>query len=154
MCCVIPPASVAVTLVSRIASSSEVFAMIHVAHDGDHGRALHMVFGLIRHFLLGFGFLFEADHVGAESELRAHFLGDIEIQRLVDGGENSLGNELLDDVLRLDVHLFRQLFDRDAFGDGDRLELLGRSRRTRQFDNLGDSFGNLGSLRPFLPDEP
>ncbi len=41
MCCVIPPASPPATSVSRIASSSDGFAVIDVTHDGHHGRTRH-----------------------------------------------------------------------------------------------------------------
>ena len=113
-----------------------------------------MILRIVRDFLFGFGFLFEADDIGPESEFGAHFLCGIEIQSLVDGGQNPLGDKLLNDVFRLDIHLFRQLFDGDPFGNGNGLEILRRSRWTRQFDHFGDDpLGYFRFLRLFLPDE-
>ncbi len=140
MCCVMPPASVVgdIGLADRI--QQRRLAVIDVAHDGDDRRAREVVLRPVGHFLLGFGLLLETDDFGAETELGAHFLGDVEVQRLVDGGQDPLGDELLDDVLRLDLHLFRELFQGHAFGDRDRLEIFGRRGRTREFDHLGDPF--------------
>ena len=54
------------------------FSVIHVTHNGDYGRTCYMIFRFVGDFLLGFGFLLEADHVGPESEFGAHFFGGIQ----------------------------------------------------------------------------
>ena len=62
-------------------------SMVYVAHDGDHGRSLDMVFRTIRNFLFGLRFLLKADYVGTESKLGAHFSCGIKVKGLVDRGK-------------------------------------------------------------------
>ena len=102
--------------------------MIDVSHDGDHGRALHEILRLFGEFDFLRGFLFVADLVGGSAELARHLFGHLGIERLVDGGEDLPLDQLLDDEIGLDVELFGELFDGDAFGDGD-LAIDGRRAR-------------------------
>ena len=66
-----PPASRPATLVARMASSSDVFAVIDVAHDGDHGRTLHQILLFLGQFDFLDGFFFVAHRVGGGAEARA-----------------------------------------------------------------------------------
>lgn len=52
MCCVIPPASPAVTQVLRMASRREVFSVVDVTHDGYYGRSGGEIFWII--FVVGY----------------------------------------------------------------------------------------------------
>ena len=70
--------------------------MIDVAHDGDHGGAAHAcrssIFGLgdfVR------GFFFVADVAGDGAESARQFLGQLDVERLVDGGEDLLVDQTL-----------------------------------------------------------
>ncbi len=104
------------------------FAVIDVAHDGDHGRAPHFIGG---HF--GFGdflraLFFVADLVGGSAELARQILGHLYVEILVDGGEDLLFHQLLDHQIGFDAELFGKLFDGDAFGNRD-LAIDGRWRR-------------------------
>ena len=103
-------------------------AVIDVAHDGHHRGALQQVLRVLGVFHFLHGFLFVADGGGGGAELARQFGGQFRIERLVDGGEDSLVHQLLDHQARLDVELFGKLLDRDAFGDGD-LAVDGRRAR-------------------------
>ena len=94
-------------------------AVIHVAHDGDHGRALLQVLGLFGLFHRLHGLFFVADGGGGGAEVARHFGGQLGIERLVDGGEDAAVHQLLDHQGGLDVELFGELLDGDALGDGD-----------------------------------
>ena len=70
--------------------------MVNVAHDGDH-RGPRNRFGASSLFtgssfgnLLG-SLLFEADHVGVGAEEASHFAGELSIECLIDGRENTAG---------------------------------------------------------------
>src|ERR1019366_3831521 len=70
-------------------------AMIDVAHDGDHGSAPHLILGVLG-FLHGLhGFDFVADGSGGGAEIAGDFGGQLGVQGLVDGHENSAVHELL-----------------------------------------------------------
>ena len=91
------------------------FAVIDVAHDGDHRRAPHFIGG-------DFGFrdllrtlFFVADLVGGSAELARQILRHLHVEILVDGGEDFLFHQLLDHQVGFDAELFGKLFDRDAF---------------------------------------
>ncbi len=115
------------------------FAVIDVAHDGDHGSAPHLIGGYF-----GFGDLlralfFVADLVGGSAELARQVLGHLYVEILVDGGEDLLFHQLLDHQVGFDAELFGKLFDGDALGDGDlaidgwrRRRLLAAARRHPQ----------------------
>ena len=93
--------------------------VIDVAHDGDHGSAAYLilrVFGFL-HRLHGFDFV--AHGSGGSAEIARDIGGQFGVQRLVDGHENSAVHQFLHHHVGLHVELFAQLFDRDAFGDGD-----------------------------------
>ena len=70
---------------------------------------------------------FVADLVGGSAEIARQFLGQLDIQGLVDGGEDFLLHQLLDHQVGLDAELLGKLLDGDAFGNGD-LAIDGRRR--------------------------
>ena len=94
-------------------------AVIHVAHDGDHGRALDLVLLLLRRLDLLHGFFFEADGGGRGAELARQIGGELGIERLVDGGEDIAVDQLLDHQAGFDVQLLGKFLDGDAFGNRD-----------------------------------
>ena len=102
-------------------------AVIDVAHDGDHGRALEQILLLFGNLHLLLRFFFVGDGGGGGAKLARDFGGELGIERLVDGGEDVAIDQLLDDQAGLDVQLFGKLFDGDAFGNGD---LAADRRRT------------------------
>ena len=65
------------------------FAVIDVAHDGDHGRAAHEIFRFFGFFDILRAFLFVGDLVGGSAELARQIFGQLYVESLVDGGENS-----------------------------------------------------------------
>ena len=81
------------------------------------------------------GLLFEGDDVGVRSEEARHLAGQFGIERLIDGGENAAEQQARNQVLGANSKLLRQIFDADAFGDGDaardRLRLV-RKRQPRR----------------------
>ena len=105
-------------------------AMIDVTHHGDHRRSLRQLVGpihlhvvehffpagLVRHILLGF--FLEGDDLGFRAELLGYSLGHLRIQRLVDRGQDALGDQLGDHVLGLAVQLLGEFFDRHRLGEG------------------------------------
>ena len=102
-------------------------AVVNVAHDGHHRSAAHQiggVFGLDD--FLG-RFLLVTDLVGGRAKFTRQLFRELYIQGLVNGGEGLLLHQLLDDQVGLDAELFRKLFNRDAFGNGD-LAIDGRRR--------------------------
>ena len=115
-------------------------AVIHVAHDGDHRRTRHTFRGdafLARGSFGNFfgGLLFEGDDIGVGAEEARHLAGQFGIERLVDGGEHTAGQQARDQVLGAEPEQFRQIFDADAFRNGDaardRLRLV-RERQPRR----------------------
>ncbi len=102
-------------------------AVIDVAHDGDHRGALHAVGGLLGLFDDLRAFLFEADFVGGSAEVARDLLGHLDVEVLVDGGEDLLLHQLLDHQVGFDAELFGKLLYGDAFRDGD-LAVDGRRR--------------------------
>ena len=93
--------------------------MIDVAHDGDDRRASDEVFcflGLLD--VLG-RFFFEADLVRGSAELARDFLRQFHVESLVNGRENLLFDQLLDDQVRFYAQLFGEFLHRDAFRNGD-----------------------------------
>ncbi len=95
------------------------FAMIHVAHDGHHRRAAHFIGS---HFRFG-DFLralfFVADLVGGRAEFARQVLGHLDVQVLVDGGEDFLLHQLFDHQIGFDAELLGKLFYRDTFRNRD-----------------------------------
>src|ERR1019366_8444810 len=90
-------------------------AVVHVAHDGDHGRPFFEILGIFGLFHRLHGLLFVSDGGGGGAEFAGHLGGQLGIQRLVDGGEDAAVQQLLDDQVGLDVELFGKLFYGDAF---------------------------------------
>ena len=95
------------------------FAVVDVAHDGDHRGARRPLALRFRRDLLLQGLLFERNHRGGGVEVLGDFAGELDVERLVDGGEHAAVEQHLDDVLGADVELLGQLLDGDALGDGD-----------------------------------
>ena len=94
-------------------------AMVDVTHDGDHGSALHAVrldLGLLN---VLHRFLFEGDGVYRRAEIPRQLVGQLGIERLVDGGEDIAIDQLLDHQAGFHVQLLGKLFYGDAFRDGD-----------------------------------
>ena len=78
-----------------------------------------MIFGLLGELgYLGL-FFFEAHLVGGCTEFASEVPGHLGIEGLVDGGENLLLHQFLDDQVSLDTQLLRQFFYSDAIGDGN-----------------------------------
>ena len=113
-------------------------AVVHVAHHGHDRRTTDVVLGLVLDLLPSFRFLLERDDFRPVSELGADLLGDIDVECLVDRGNDPFGKKLPDDELGLDVHLLGELFQGHALGDRDRLEFLGADWRPRELDDPGD----------------
>ena len=95
------------------------FAVIHVAHDGDHRSAPDLVLGVFRllHRLHGFGLV--ADGGGGRAEIARHLGGQLRIERLVDGDKDALVHQLLHHQRGLHVQLLGEFLHRDAFGNRD-----------------------------------
>ena len=117
------------------------FAVIDVAHDGDHGRTRHTFGGGAFFTRGGVGdffrrLFFEGDHVGVGSEEARHFAGQFGVERLVDGGEYAASQQARDQIFGADSELFRQILDADAFRNGDaardRLRLVGERQPRRR----------------------
>ncbi len=64
-------------------------------------------------------FLFVSDFVGGSTEFARQIFGQFDVEGLVNGGEDLLFEQLLDDEIGFDAELFGEFFDGDAFGDGD-----------------------------------
>ena len=91
-------------------------AVVHVAHDGDHGRTRQGLGGLGLHFFVGEGLgVVQRGHHGGV----AHFFDDdhgrVLVERLVDGDHLAHLHQRLDDFGCLDGHLVRQLGHGDGF---------------------------------------
>ncbi len=94
-------------------------AMVHVAHDGDHGRALHLVLFLLCRFDVLHRFYFETYSRGRSAKLARDIGSELCVQGLIDRGEDVAIHKLLDDQAGFYVQLFGKFFDCDAFGDRD-----------------------------------
>ena len=120
MCCVMPPASRVGDIGRADGVEQRSFAVIDVAHDGDHrsarsrdpARSSASSTSQRRFFL-------EAERAGGCAEVAGDILGQFDVERLVDGGEDLAVDELLDDEAGLDAELLGQFLDGDAFADGD-----------------------------------
>ena len=125
MCCVMPPASPAATLVWRIASSSEVLPWstcpmtVTTGARGTRGAA-----GAVPSFVSWAGarelqLFLEGDDGGLDPD----FLGELDrglgVERLVDRGEDAAPHEKPQDVLGKNAEFLRQLLDRDSLGEED-----------------------------------
>src|SRR6185312_2474847 len=98
-------------------------AMVHVAHDGDHGGTRyspHRLFGSrFRSYSFLGRLLFEADDGSLSSEETRHLGSQFRIESLVDSGKYALGQQARDKVLGANPKLLRQILDADALGNGD-----------------------------------
>ncbi|OQA36537.1 MAG: hypothetical protein BWY56_01392 [Acidobacteria bacterium ADurb.Bin340] len=93
-------------------------AVVHVAHDGDHGAAGHLVAHGLAGVLGGeLDILLEGDDVRQVAELPGDVLGQFGIQGLVDGGHDPPVQQLGHHVLGRAVALLGKLLHRDAFGE-------------------------------------
>ena len=124
-------------------------AVIHVAHDRDHGRTRHafaggtfLTSGRIGDFLGGL--FFEGDHVGIRSEEARHLAGQFGVERLVDGGEHAASQQARDQILGANSQLLGQVLDADSFRDGDaardRLRLVRKRQARRRHEALHRAF--------------
>src|SRR5258708_8421310 len=57
--------------------------------------------------------------MGFRTEEARHLTGQFRVERLVDGGEHTATQQARDQILGANVELLGQIFDADAFGDGD-----------------------------------
>ena len=84
-------------------------AVIDVAHDGHHRRAANAVGSFLGLLDLLRALFLEADFVGGCAELARDLLGHFRVEILVDGGENLLLHQLLDDQIRFDARASRTI---------------------------------------------
>lgn len=106
--------------------------MINVAHHSDDRSTRREPFGfivltnvLMRHLL------FERDHLNDPAEGFGEACSRLNIESLIDAGENAAVEEILQQLLRANVQLFGELTHGDAFGDGDWARLANNWRRGR-----------------------
>ncbi len=104
-------------------------AVIHMAHDRDHGRARHFeligVFGF-EHFFNGLvgEFFLVADDGGGGAELGGHVLHHLRVERLIHRNEDAAHEQRGDEILGARFKLLGQVLhadplrDRDVAGDG------------------------------------
>ncbi len=138
------------------------FAVVHVAHDGDDGRAvLEEVFGFldggfrllddfldfVEPFVLVAFFAFEGEAVDFTD-----FGGDFRFERLVGRGEDADFDQVRHDIERLEPEAGRQFGDEDRRLDDDQFRVVGdfvrgRSRLGRRRVAAGGARGRgLGAL--------
>ena len=84
--------------------------MIHVAHDGDHrsarfkARVLLLLGGrLLLYFLLA--------RLDLETQFKGQAAGHLDVNRLVDGGHDALGDEPHDHLVGIEAHFFGEFLD-------------------------------------------
>ena len=107
-------------------------AVVHVAHDGDHGRTRQHLGVLHCRFLVGKGFrIVQRRHHRLVAQFFDHDHGRVLVQGLVDGGHLAQLHELLDDLGGLDRHLVGQ------FGHSDRLRHVNFQRANLHRRRLG-----------------
>ena len=96
--------------------------VVDMAHDGDHrgtfAEGLLSALGLLFTNIFE-DLVFEADGLALHPEEVEDHLGLFQGEALVDGVENPFGQELLENVFRLDAHLLGEVLDGHPFGDGD-----------------------------------
>ena len=126
------------------------FAVIDVAHDGDHRRTgdgvedrfVLLLDGLRIIVLLNL--ILKADDRALGSEVAGHVAGEVFAERLVDGGKDATGQQAGDQVLGADVELFGKILYADAFRDGDRPRdrhrLIAERKPGRRRETLHRSF--------------
>ena len=140
------------------------FAVIDVAHDGDHGRPLACApppsssagCAISCCSAVSCSKLTVDD---GRAERARQILGQFHIERLVDGGEDLAVHQFLNDEVGLESELFGEFLDRDAFGNGERLafgEAAGlftapRLGRRSSFPSRSASRSITGRGRSFWP---
>ena len=84
-------------------------AVVDVAHDGDHGRALHEILLRLRPASTSCMASSSKLTVSVEApKLAGDIVASFDVERLVDGGENALVEQLLDHQVGLHVRAFRR----------------------------------------------
>ncbi len=126
------------------------FAVIDVAHDGDHRRTgdgvedrfVLLLDGLRIVVLLNL--ILKADDRALGSEVAGHVAGEVFAERLVDGGEDATSQQARDEILGADAELFGKILYADAFRDGnrarDRHGLIAERKPGRRRETLHRSF--------------
>ena len=107
------------------------------------GRAADEILFHLGDFDFPSGFLLIGNFVGGCTEIASKLLGELYVECLVDAGEDLLFNQLLDDEIGLDAEFIGELFNGDAFGNGD---LAIDRRRLKN----GLAFGNALAKISFL----
>ena len=109
------------------------FAVIHVAHDGNNGRARLEAF--LGFFLGNFQdhFFFKRDDTDYAAERFGQSGGGGHIERLVDAGEDASVQQIFEQLFGAHVEFFGELANSDSFGDGD----VARSARLWRRDDRG-----------------
>ncbi len=125
------------------------FAVIDVAHDGDHGRT-RQAFGGGAFFAGVAGgdvfrvLLFEGDDVGFSAEEARHLRCQVGFKGLVDGREHAFREQTRDQILSADFKLLGEIFYADAFGNGDgasdRQRLVRKRKPRRRSEALHRAF--------------
>jgi hypothetical protein len=95
------------------------FAVIDVTHDGNHGRAPDAVGRFLGELEFLRALFLEADFICGSAEFARDLLSHLHFQVLINGGEDFLFDQLLDDQVGLDAQLFGQFLDGDAFRNRD-----------------------------------
>src|SRR5580700_6132728 len=95
------------------------FAVIHVTHYGHDRSARHFVArALFLHFFFLHQLFFERDHLHHAVERFGQIRRSRHIQRLIDAGKYTAVEQRLEQILRANVQLLRELAHRDSFGYG------------------------------------
>ena len=109
-------------------------AVVHMAHDGDDGRAgahllgfvLDVQFHLLVHLVDGAAAAHPLFHFKTEAELGANLARDLLLDGLVDAGKNPQFHQLLNDLKRLAFQVFGQVAHDDGRLEGDQFARGGR----------------------------
>jgi hypothetical protein len=92
-------------------------AVVDVAHDGDHGRAAHHIGLDLGQIDIYRRLLFVAELACCGAEGLGKFLGQLEIEGLVNCGEDLLAYQAGDYQAGPDAQLFGKFLDGNALGD-------------------------------------
>ena len=88
MCWVMPPASRAGYVGLPYGVEQRRLSVVDVTHDGDHRRAPHQILRLFSQLDVLRALLFVTDLVGGCAKLARQLFGQLDVEGLVDGGEN------------------------------------------------------------------
>ena len=113
------------------------FAVVHVAHHGNHGRARQQIAGaLFLDFLFLDDLLFERDHLHDSVERFGQIRRRRHVQRLIDAGEYAAIEQSFQQILGANIELFGEFANGDAFGHRDRARLaLHNGEQVRRAQN-------------------